>query len=372
MINDQLPSEESVNNFSVQPQPVSKIKKLIPTIVVVVLLALAGGVAVYAYYSGVFVSLPDLLSKAIDNGKAIKSASYDVALNVDFSGIKNMTSELNPLYSFGANFREINIAMKGASSIWDPKNLKGFLTMSFDAGSVAMKAELRATDNVLYMAVTKIPTLGILPMPPLYASYENKWFSIPYEYENGKLKDPFASLYQYQEKSELDNSFQLTDEQKDHLLKIFQDAHILKTVKKLTPETVDGEPSYHFLFDLDKIAIISYLQSLQDYMNNSVYKDKYKFPEFKPDEISKGLEVIKDFKGEIWIGKNDKLVHKVSVNFGIQPDIKKDEQAKANIMIVLSGYNQPVLVVAPAESTPFQTLIDASLKSVHSEGIKAK
>ena len=111
---------------------------------------------------------------------------------------------------------------------------------------------------------------------------------------------------------------------------------------------------------------MAYFKSITEYIN-SVGKDSSALSTFDATSFSKQLDSIKDFKGEIWIGKNDKLIHKIVISFGIQPDLTKDEQVKTNIALILSNYNQLVSVVVPEESTPFQTLISGIMSGSSSQ-----
>jgi hypothetical protein len=159
----------------------------------------------------------------------------------------------------------------------------------------------------------------------------------------------------------------LTPEQKDYIYKLSRSAHFIKTVKRLAPETVGGDLSYHFIFDFDRAGINAYLQSLKEYIN-TIGKNDSALSAFDPTTFAKELDNLKDFQGEIWIGHNNKLIHKVTINFATQPDTAKDEKIKINIVGIMSGWNQPVSIVAPAESTPFADLISSSLGDAQNKG----
>ena len=158
--------------------------------------------------------------------------------------------------------------------------------------------------------------------------------------------------------------------QKDQLYKIFRDAHLVKQIKKLASETIGGEFSYHFSFDLDKDAIVSYLQSLKEYMA-SIGKNDFVSSDSDAASIKKALDGIKDFSGEIWIGRSDKLIHKFVITFGVQPNLVSNEQLKINLVGIMSDYNKPVTLSAPIDSVPLQTIIDASLQSARQKGKEA-
>jgi hypothetical protein len=198
--------------------------------------------------------------------------------------------------------------------------------------------------------LSKIPALAFLPIET--STYENKWFSFPVKPVDGQTEGIPISITS---PINPNISIKLTTEQKDYLYQMTKDAHIIKPVKKLSSETVGGESSYHFAFDLDREGIVAYLQLLKDYAG-TVAKDNLSFSSLDPISFAKELDKLKDFQGEIWIGRGDKLIHKIVMNFGIQPDLTKNEQVKVSIAAIFSGYNQPASITAPLESTSFETL----------------
>ena len=356
------PAQTNFSNTNPVVTP-HKSKKIIPIIVVLVLLVLAGGVAGYAYYSGIFVKLPDLLLESMERAKATTSVKYDMSFNINSSEIQALNSAPNPS---GIDFKNFNFSLNGVSDISDLKNPKLSSVLSFSMGSILASAELRVLDSTFYGQITKVPTFGLLPIPTLY---ENKWFSLSFKPEDIEKLKNLASSYPI----DLNNiTNQFTSEQQDHLLKLFQDANLLKTAKRLNPETVGGEPSYHFSFDFDRGGVISLAQSVYDYLNTiSVNKNIPKLPPFNSVVVSELLDKIKNFNGEIWIGRNDKLVHKLSISFGVQFDSAKNEQVKVNTVIVYSDYNKSVSVVAPEGSTSLNDLILASLGVARQKGKEA-
>src|SRR3989344_5423664 len=268
-------------------------------------------VGAYSYWNGAFASLPILTSEAMDNAKNSDTAFYDTTLAVDFSEIKNTGNSFS-LFPADLSAGKLIVTAKGAYDAGDKDNTKGYMFLSVGLGSSPVEGEIRVLDKTIYGAITKAPSVGFLPV---LASFENKWISFPYKSEDGQIADnPFSAF------PAVDSSIvnKLTPEQEEHLYQLTRDANLIKMVKKLPVEEITGEKSYHFLFDLDK---------------------------------------FKDFQGEIWIGKKDKQLHKISVSFAVQPDETKEEQVKINVVSIWSGWNEPITVVAPAESVSFETFI---------------
>jgi hypothetical protein len=356
------------NNEPILSQQPIKNKKIFFVILVLILLVLASGGA-YAYYSGVFVTLPSLTSEAIDGAKVATSATYDTTISIDFSEIKSMTSSVSSLLSPSLSANKIIVTTKGSYDVSDKNNPKSSSVISVDLGALSLEAEIRALDKTLYAEITKVPdafSVGISMFVPNFSSYVNKWFSFPLTSQSGQgMNNPLASL------SPIDTSLtdKITGEQKDYLYKMFRDAHFIKAVKKLSPEIITGELSYHFTFDLDRAGISSYLQSLQDYVK-TIGKDNSSLSAFDTTSFDKSLDQVKNFTGEIWIGRSDKLLHKVVVNFAVQPDVTKNENVKISIVGIMSGWNQPVSIVAPDESIPFADLMSSAFNQKTQENGK--
>ena len=342
-----------------------KSKKIFLSIFILIFLSIAGG-GIYAYYAGVFISLPNLVTNAMDNARASKILNYDVTSNIDFSELKNVIGTLNSIPSFGINSTQLSFNVKGSSDLSDVNNLKNSSVISVNLGSFSLEAALKMVHNIFYAELTKAPILGMLPIPSL-SQYENKWFSFPYNSTNSQMitnqfpgSSPFIK--------NIGSKFNA--DQTSHLYQMFRDAHFIKMVQRFSPETITGELSYHFSFDLDRAAIVSYLQSLKEYVNN-VGKNDSQLSAFDPTSFINVFDKLKDLKGEIWIERDDKLLHKITMSFGIQPDLAKNEQVKTNIVAIFSDWNKPILITAPTDSTPFADLISASISDAQQKGKEA-
>lgn len=349
-------AETVVDSF----QPVKRRKKIVYIILVLILVgALAGGV--YAYYSGMFMSTSRLTSEAIYNARSAKSVNYDITVSADLSEIST-AGGISPIFLGGINSKQFNLTSKGSYDNSDLENLKGSSSIFINTGSSSVEVEFRVLSETLYAVLKKAPALAFLPM---IADYENKWVSFPFKSSDGQIAvdNPIIAM------SPIDPNIlnQLTSEQREHIYQMVRDAHFVKVVRKLSPETISGELSYHFIFDLDREGIITYAEELKEYINTFGKNDSV-LSSFDPTSFTKELDKLKDFKGEIWIGRNDKLLHKFVLNFGVQPDVTKTEQVKIKVVGIFSGWNQPVSIIAPAESIPFETLISNIMSSFSSAG----
>ncbi len=323
-------------------------------IAIVLLLLLAGGGA-YAYYSGAFISLSRLTAEAMDSARSAHSAAYDTTATIDLSEITDAAGGLSQLVP-GVAGGKLSLTTTGLYDVSDPENTKGSSFISINLGSLSLAAEIRVLNDTLYAELTNAPVIAFFPM---LSSYQNKWISFPYKGQNGQVTgNPLSSSLG------IDTGImsKLSPDQKDHVYQMLRNASLLKTVKRFSPEEIGGALSYHFSFDLDQAGIAAYLQSLKSYIND-IGKNDSVLSSFDPTSLAKELAKIKDFKGEIWIGRQDHLPHKLTLTFGVNPDETKPGQIKVNVVSILSDWNKPVAVVAPADSVPFETFVSNMMPS---------
>lgn len=317
-----------------------------------IFLCLIGG-GVYAYYSGLFLSLPALTSKAIYNIKNINSTTYDTTIKVDFSEIKDMTNSASQLLPGDVIPTEFSLTTKGSYDFSDENNRKISSLFSIDSGLFSGGIELRMIKDTIYGKLVKAPVISIFSM---ITKYENKWFSFPLKSENSEnLNTTFNPII---EMAGIDPEIinKITPDQKEQLYKITRDSHLVKIVEKLSPESINGKLSYHFTFDLDRQGIIDYLGSIKEYVN-SIGKNDSALSSFDPTSFSKSLDNLENFKGEIWIGRKDTLPYKIIISFTVKPDKDKDEKIKINIVNIFKDWNKPVSIIVPEESSSFEELI---------------
>ena len=345
------------------PKDNKKNKKWILIIMFFILFCLVGCGA-YAYYSGVFLSLPSLTSKAIDNVKNTNSATYDTTINVDFSELKDIASGVNQMLAGVIAPTKISVTAGGSYDFSDTNNKKISSKVSVDGGIFSTILDLRVVDSTFFGQLVKAPTISFLPV---LLESEGKWFSFPFNSEDAQslnsTLNPINSIIGVDSKV-IDK---ITPEQRENIYQMTRNANFIKTIKKFPVETISGESSYHFLFDFDREGIDKYLNALKGYVN-TIGKDDSTLSSFDPTSFSKFLDNIQDFKGEVWIGRKDTLPYKIMLDFSVKPDEKKDEKVKINIVSIFSAWNKPVSIVAPAKSTPFQEFISGVISGPMNQG----
>ena len=118
----------------------SKGRKIFFAALVFVLLVVAGGGA-YAYYSGFFVSLPQLTSEALDNARAATGGNYDTTIRIDLSENKEAFDGLE-MFVGSMDSDQIRLTMKGSYDVSDPESLQSATTVSADIGAFLLVLKL--------------------------------------------------------------------------------------------------------------------------------------------------------------------------------------------------------------------------------------
>lgn len=355
-------------NFSFFRTYLKKYKKPVLSILILIILV-AFGTFAYAYYSGSFISLQSLTAKAINNIRVVNSGTYDTTISVDISEMSDITSGLNQMLSGITAPTKFTFTTKGSYDFSDTQNKKMSSVVSVDGGAFSTAGEFRIIGDTFYGQLTKVPSFTLLP---LFSQYENKWFSFPIKPgDTQSLTDSFNPVSKITGGDS--NIFgKMTPDQKEHLYEMFRNAHLVKEIQRFSPETISGVSCYHFSFELDQAGIIQYLESLKTYVN-TIGKDVSVLSAFDPTSFSKGLDSLKDFKGEIWIGRKDNLPYKIAVNFAFLPDPTKSEKMNIDMVSIFSAWNQTVPIAVPTESTPFQELISSMMSgSLGQAGMKGQ
>jgi hypothetical protein len=308
-----------------------------------VLLVLAG--LGYAYYQGYFTPLEQLTGQSFVAARNATSASFDTTITVDTSGL-TASKDKNPIGElFGGSS---SFTTKGSYDVSDPEHTKvqGLISLVFGSTSTAL--EFRVVDDNAYLQLTKAPTISFIPM---LQSMENKWLVFPYKSEAKNMSMSPVTSYFGVDPSIIEK---LTDDQKDQLYTITERAHFISITERLTPESINGDLSYHFTFDIDREGVQTYLAEVKAYINE-IGKNDSLLSSFDPTSYGETLDKVTDFRGELWIAKSDKLPRKALISFATP--IEEEGSIKVTITSLFKDWNVPVVVEKPEKSMTFQELM---------------
>lgn len=353
----------------------SRTKKIVLALVIAsILIGLGGGA--YAYISGYFSPLEKVTTQALQATVSAKSASFDITTTIDATDfLKTLDENVLSVLPQGFLSAKSSITVKGAYDLFDTTNKKFVSAFSVNAGTVSAAAEIRALSGTLYAQLTQTPTIAMLP---ILSSLEKQWVSFPY----GTSGDVAMPTLLPGVNADILKS--LTADQLAEFYTLTNNAQFIKITKKLDTETITGVPSYHFMFDLDKQGIVDYLQKVKKYIQE-VGKNDSKLSSFDPTITLQDLDMIKDFTGEAWIGKNDKLIHKFTISMTVFDPNTKANGIKLSTVGIFSDWNKPVTVSAPTSSMTFDEFtgklfsgmgdsvtIDSSSSAMNSDDMKKR
>ncbi|MBP6905007.1 MAG: hypothetical protein KBB91_03055 [Candidatus Pacebacteria bacterium] len=349
---------------SISLTPISQHRKPVFSKIVLILPVLVLGAAVaYAHYTGYFMSLDTITSQSLTAAQQSKSASFDTTVTVDIplstAGVTD-SLEQQMQSSFSGTY---SLTAKGSFDFTDTVNSKTTTALSLVSNKLTTSLELRTVQGTLYARILKAPTIAFLPV---LTSIENKWVSFPYDNPSSQATQlPIAAL------TGVDMSIieKLTDEQKQGLYDITKDATFIRITKRLLPEKIGDTLSYHFIFDLDREGIEAYLENVKEYIRDIGKDDSY-LSTFDPTQYGENLDKVKNFSGELWIGKNDHLLYKALVGFDIETEDQKS--VAVSIASIFSGWNTPVVVEIPQGVVTFEQLLGPLLGASREKGMDAQ
>ncbi len=148
------------------------------------------------------------------------------------------------------------------------------------------------------------------------------------------------------DRKESAEAFTLPDRDKVDRLTAAASKSKLVTFKKLGDDSIDGQPAYHYGYAIDKKQLEAFIPEAGQIVNGKP---------LSAAEVKETADVFDsiDFKeGEIWIGKKDKLPHKVTLG------IKSNSEAFTDIILSLtmSDFDRPVKIEAPQDAKTIEQL----------------
>ncbi|PIZ96842.1 MAG: hypothetical protein COX80_00375 [Candidatus Magasanikbacteria bacterium CG_4_10_14_0_2_um_filter_33_14] len=305
-------------------------KKMIVIFAIVIFGVLAFGGGTYAYFN-YFQNPEKIFNKMLLKTEVVKTWEYsgklsvegtfedkDYALSSDFGGVYDMTDVENPKISGSVDLKLDMPLMDGLEAGLDIKSL----------------------NKNYYFNVTKTPEIPFVDL----SDFENQWVKL----DLGSLQEQLG-IDEKEITSKLDKS-KLTKEQIDQIRKAVIKSQIIEVTEKLKSEKLNDVNTYHYKFVINKDGLKEFLLALQDIV---------------PDESSLNRsiedfdETFKDFpehEGEIWIGKKDSLLYKVTFSAKVQ---EEGVDATIALSYEFKNYNKPVLIEEPEESKSLIEMMSA-------------
>ncbi len=147
----------------------------------------------------------------------------------------------------------------------------------------------------------------------------------------------------------------ITPEEKQQVLDLFKDQKIFTNLTRLPSEKIDGINTFHFQFGIDKEALKALILKITELQKaHASATDKTPIP--TADEMNKTFDGVTFNKGEFWIGKNDYMPYKASIDFSIADPKSPGDSGHFVVSLSMKDFGKPVTIEAPTDAKDFKTV----------------
>lgn len=347
----QMPSAQVLGNIEAVPVKHHTTLKVILVFLIIVIMG-AGAVFGYPYYQDYKNPPEKVLAEAFQNMSKIKSDSLSglVTVVIDQNSIASSTVQLP--------FKKISISFDTSSDISDPQNIKGIADIGLDMEVVPkINAEFIYNGADKYLKIDNIPNLGFFDP----SSVNGVWIKLDLADLQKQLGVSSAMI-----SSSTIKSTELSPEKIAEIQQLTANAHMFAVTGKLPDEDVDGMNSYHYQITLDKDKLLSFIADVSKTIGGVAITDAQLTQE------RQAFQQIEFSPGEIWIGKGDMYIHKISFSFAVTPNGRSTPQITDSIVLSFKNFNQPVQVVPPTSFKTIKEVINAITDSLKKQNIAPK
>jgi hypothetical protein len=372
------PPMPDVSAYNFEPEK-RKSSSVLMLLIVIIILLLVSTVALGAIlYTKVwdpvwspFRSNPDeVLGQMMLNMQNVKTVSSQTKvnlstddgkkINIDFSGVSDVTDKLNPKSSMKAGIVFSNTAINSSDSL---------------------RAEVIVLDKNLYFKISEMNVPSFDVMFLMFGIDPSKvigtWVKVPQDMQN-KIASKDSSAMRDLTQEEM-------AEFTDKMQKIIIKTKIFFVTEQLSDKMIDGEKMYNYVVTINNDNLLKVFgEIMQESINmqNNLIENKdenrgvntvtpYMIGAMK-GVIKEALDKIGEIKINVLIGKKDNLLYGFDVSKTINiADLTQGEMAgKINISLqgAESNFNEPVSIIAPSnfktidEIFPIEEFLDSQSK----------
>lgn len=362
------------NPVTQSPEPVRRSgKKLIAVglLSFLLILILAGGAG--AYYFFVYEATPErVMQKTLLQMSTLTSVSYEGGFQVTRQAAKNMSIHLDNsgvTQTESEESVEINVTVsaEGTTSFTEDKGSTK-ITVSATAGDKQMfgpiSGETRKIDDSTYLNLEKIfvPSFMGIDFQAYSEIITGRWIEINREQI---LKS--AGLDEINEKLEQAEA-EASAKYDDRLEQLFKAAlpNFITVTEKLASEDIDGVPTHHYAYVGNKEAILQFFADMKSVLEEDL--DSGTANIFS--RLDEQLAEYENIHGEVWIGKSDYYVRKITISSTIVED--GEEEGNLSASVVLSGFSEPVNISEPENAASVEQVFTEVLQKISEDAAKAK
>jgi hypothetical protein len=320
-------------------------KEIFITIAGLLLLGAAGAAAYF-----VVPPSPEKVMKAsAANLATIHSFDYSGNLVVDVSAPSGLFSMDTLLHGFvpntnskiaGVDDTKFNIDFTGTADVTDASHPKSNLNLNFNYSLFSFGMEMRLLDKIVYLKFNNLPKIPDYDIN----KYSGVWIKVdPADISKEYGLDIEASSKQPD----------LTSGQKQQILDLAANAHFFNSIVKLPDDKIDDKSMYHYAVDVDMKGVRDYYREVQRIENSAKSTDAE-------------LDNITVRNTEVWVGKSDKMIHKLLTKISASSPAGTTTQTSGSINIALNlkNYNQPSTIVAPVSYKNFLDVLKEFIKPI--------
>ena len=265
----------------------------------------------------------------------VKSFHYQAnfVMKADTHATSSSKQSTNPLLSL----QKLNadLSASGDVTMLTHPNISSIFDLKLNQKSIELslvKGEVRKINDNIYFKLNHLLQFGILDLDRV----ENKWFVVnPKDYpKNSKLNIDYQNLLK-----EIQNK--LTLKQKKQLVDLAEKTNFLIITGVMSNQSINGINAYHYSYRFNSLALRNFLSEARDILRSKDLSPREKL------QIYEGLARLGTAKGELWIGKDDKMLYKMTTNYDFILDNEEKQKVNLAVSVILSQFNKPVSITIP-------------------------
>jgi hypothetical protein len=312
-------------------------------IMCIALLLLAGGA--FAAYKFMPLSPERMLQQAALNMEDVHSFDFSGRITADITANDNILDlqarlqdvvNLNPDNRVAGSSTNLQFAIDfdGRVDGKDPEHPKGEFNFDVSAGIISVGMKMKVVDDAVFLRLDNIPKIT-----EEISKYTNKWIKI----------DPKALSEEYG----LGLNFnatqpELTEGQKKQIEELTRKSHLYNSVTRLENDTIDAIQMYRYALVIDKVGLKNYLKEVEK-INKSAGGLN--------DTSLDALDTTQFKNVEVWIGKSDRMVHRISMDISQASSNDSIPSGNLHLMMSFSNYNSIGKIEAPTQFHNIQDVI---------------
>jgi hypothetical protein len=225
-------------------------------------------------------------------------------------------------------------------------NISAVVSLNTDLLEGDLNMEARVVDRINYFKIQNLPAIEMLDIGFL----KGNWIKLDFEEIKKQLKEQgFEDALREIE------SRNIEEEIMGKVRKTAANANIFE-ITKVSSDKINGKSVHRYAYEANKERLLNLALELNQIVGGEELPDEI------IREIRKALVDLTTPKGELWIGKTDHLLYKITGNstffsYDLGAGASLDFEAE------FSNHNKGVKVNTPADSKTIQELLEEALLS---------